>query len=99
MTNPLSNEIDINNVIELNVKETAQDKPLRECVSSALDGYFSQLQGHSPDQLYKMVLGEIEEPLLTVVLTYVNGNQTKAAELLGINRGTLRKKLKMYGLD
>ena len=49
-------------------------------------------------ELYPMVLAEMEIPLLEKVLEYTRGNQTKAAELLGLNRGTLRKKLKQYGL-
>jgi len=48
--------------------------------------------------LYDLVLAEVEAPLLEVTLTYVQGNQSKAAELLGLNRGTLRKKLKQYDL-
>jgi Fis family transcriptional regulator len=45
-----------------------------------------------------MVLQQVEEPLLRLVMTYVNGNQSKAAECLGLNRGTLRKKLQTYNL-
>ena len=54
--------------------------------------------GDSQSELYPMVLAEMEIPLLEKVLEYTRGNQTKAAELLGLNRGTLRKKLKQYGL-
>lgn len=73
--------------------------PIRACVSSALETYFRQLNGHECDGLYKLVLTEVEVPLLEAVLRYCGGNQTKAAQLLGINRGTLRKKLQQYGLD
>ena len=48
--------------------------------------------------LYQLVIGEVEKPLFKAVLRYTNGNQSEAAEILGINRGTLRKKLKQYGL-
>jgi Fis family transcriptional regulator len=48
--------------------------------------------------LYELVLGEVEPPLLRTVMEYTRGNQSRAAEILGINRGTLRKKLKTYGL-
>lgn len=72
--------------------------PLRTSVENAVEAYFQQLNGHSTNDLYKMVLQEIEEPLLRCVLKYTKGNQSKASEMLGINRGTLRKKLKLYGL-
>ncbi len=74
-------------------------KPLRNCVEDAMQSYFKQLEGHATNDLYQMVLNEIEEPLFRSVLEYTKGNQSKASELLGINRGTLRKKLKMYGLN
>ena len=74
-------------------------KPLRNCVEDAMQSYFKQLEGHATNDLYEMVLNEIEEPLFRSVLEYTKGNQSKASELLGINRGTLRKKLKMYGLN
>lgn len=71
---------------------------LRDSVKQTMDAYLKQLDGHSTGQLYNMFLQEVETPLLETVMAYVRGNQSKAAELLGINRGTLRKKLKMYGL-
>jgi len=64
-----------------------------------MQSYFKQLEGHVTNDLYQMVLNEVEEPLFRSVLEYTKGNQSKASELLGINRGTLRKKLKMYGLN
>jgi Fis family transcriptional regulator len=64
----------------------------------ALRVYFTQLNGHKPGDLYDLVLGEVERPLFTAVLRYTNGNQREAADILGINRGTLRKKLKSYKL-
>ncbi len=73
-------------------------KPLRNCVEDAMAVYFKQLEGHPTGDLYKMVLAEVEEPLFRSVMSYTGGNQSKASELLGINRGTLRKKLKQYGL-
>ncbi len=71
---------------------------LRDSVKSTVEAYLKQLDGHPAGQLYDMFLQEVETPLLEAVMTYVRGNQSKAAELMGINRGTLRKKLKMYGL-
>ena len=72
--------------------------PLRAMTADALNSYFASLNGHKPGQLYDLVLREVEEPLFRAVLDYSEGNQSRAAEILGINRGTLRKKLKSYGL-
>ncbi|MBT8132778.1 MAG: DNA-binding transcriptional regulator Fis [Gammaproteobacteria bacterium] len=74
-------------------------KPLRDLTEEALGGYFASLNGHKPAELYNLVLREVEEPLLRSVMQYTSGNQSQAASVLGINRGTLRKKLKAYGLD
>ena len=71
---------------------------LRTMTADALNSYFASLNGHKPGQLYDLVLREVEEPLFRAVLDYSEGNQSRAAEILGINRGTLRKKLKSYGL-
>jgi Fis family transcriptional regulator len=68
-------------------------------VREALDRYFADLDGHVPGNLYDLLLGEVEKPLLVAVLAHTGGNQTRASEILGINRGTLRKKLQQYGLD
>jgi Fis family transcriptional regulator, factor for inversion stimulation protein len=72
--------------------------PLRTMTTEALDAYFATLNGHKPNQLYDLVMREVEEPLFRAVLDYAEGNQSRAADILGINRGTLRKKLKEYGL-
>lgn len=72
---------------------------MRASVEQLLDRYFAQLDGEDPANLYKMVLAEMEIPLLSKVMTYTRNNQCKAAIILGISRGTLRKKLKMYNLD
>ncbi|EKE77028.1 DNA-binding transcriptional regulator Fis [Gallaecimonas xiamenensis] len=79
--------------------KTGNPQPLRDSVRQALQNYFSQLDGEEVTELYEMVLSEVEAPLLDVVMTYTRGNQTKAANMLGINRGTLRKKLKKYGMN
>ena len=65
----------------------------------ALDSYFASLNGHAPGHLYDLVMREVEEPLFRAVLDYAEGNQSRAADILGINRGTLRKKLKNYGIS
>jgi Fis family transcriptional regulator len=75
-------------------------RPLCSCIDSALQRFFTDLDGHQPPQdIYQMVLSEIELPLFKSVMTYTRGNQSKAAEVLGINRSTLRKKLEKYGLQ
>ncbi len=76
-----------------------RNKPLSSAVTIALEIYFQQLGEQKPDKLYRMVLDEIERPLLECIMAYCRGNQSKAAQYLGLNRGTLRKKLKAYGLD
>jgi Fis family transcriptional regulator len=75
------------------------DLPLRDHAERALTDYFASLNGHRPAQLYDMVLREVEEPLFRAVLDYASGNQSQAAVILGINRGTLRKKLRQFGLS
>jgi len=78
---------------------TQSSQPLRESVERALENYFSHLDGQPVNDLYDMVLSEIEIPLLETVMGNTRGNQSKAARILGISRGTLRKKLKKYGID
>ena len=77
----------------------ARNKPLSSLTDEALHNYFANLNGHKPGDLYKLVMSEVEKPLFRAVLVYTNGNQCEAAEILGINRGTLRKKLKAYKLQ
>ena len=79
-------------------KVGVRSKTLSALTGEALDGYFNKLNGHKPGDLYQLVLGEVEKPLFSAVLEYTNGNQSEAAEILGINRGTLRKKLRSYNL-
>ncbi|MCW8917861.1 MAG: DNA-binding transcriptional regulator Fis [Gammaproteobacteria bacterium] len=73
--------------------------PLNGCVRKALDNYFNDLGDHPAGELYQLILSEMEQPLLEKVMQEARGNQTRAAEILGINRGTLRKKLVQYSLD
>lgn len=74
-------------------------KPLATMTESALEEYFRKLNGTTPGDLYDLVLSEVERPLFRTVLAYTEGNQSRAAEILGINRGTLRKKLKAYSIS
>lgn len=71
---------------------------LKECVHVAIDKFFDHLDGQPATDLYDMVMAEVEEPLLQVVMKHARDNQSKAAEILGLNRGTLRKKLKQYDM-
>lgn len=79
--------------------EEGTQPTLRNCVESSLRNYFQQLDGLPVTGLYELVLAEIESPLMEAVMDYTRGNQTQASKLLGLNRGTLRKKLKTYGLN
>ncbi len=77
-----------------------RSKPLSDCVQIALERYFSDLDGHQPCRdLYDFVINEVEYPLLKTVMQHTRGNQSKAAEILGINRSTLRKKLEKHDLN
>ena len=84
----------LSNTLRMEVKT----KPLGALTDEALQHYFTSLNGQKPADLYQLVLGEVEKPLFRAVLNYTRGNQSEAAEILGINRGTLRKKLKIHKL-
>lgn len=75
-----------------------EEQTLRECVHSAMNTFFEHLDGQPTTNLYDLVIAEVEEPLLHVVMQHTKDNQSKASEILGLNRGTLRKKLKQYDL-
>lgn len=74
------------------------ENEMAACVRKAMDQYFSDLDGEKPCAIYDMVVSCVEKPLLEVILNHAQGNQTRAAELLGINRNTLRKKMQTYGI-
>ncbi|MDR2220865.1 MAG: Fis family transcriptional regulator [Methylobacillus sp.] len=75
------------------------DNDLASCVRGALAAYFRDLDGEPPHAVYDMVLACIEKPMLEYVMNHAGGNQSKAAEILGLNRNTLRKKLKQHGIQ
>ena len=75
-----------------------KSKPLHKHTEDALNQYFENLNGDRPGDLYDLVIGEVERPLFKAVLDFTDGNQSQAAGILGINRGTLRKKLRSYSL-
>lgn len=76
----------------------SQTVSLKSSVKKSLDLYFLQLDGTPPNDFYDLLMSQVEPPLLETVMAFAKGNQSKASELLGISRGTLRKKLKQYGL-
>ena len=90
---PIHNARSSENGYALNTHE-----PLRVHVERVVRQYFAMLGDEIPTDLYELILKQIEEPLLSVVLEKTRGNQTKCAQILGLNRGTLRKKLKTYDL-
>ena len=68
-------------------------KAIDDCIRASVEQYFKDLRGAEPNELHELFLGAAEKPLLDVVLRHAQGNQSKAAEWLGINRNTLRRKL------
>lgn len=74
------------------------DNEIAVCVRKAMTQYFADLDGETPCAVYEMVVGCVEKPLLEVILFQAEGNQTRAAEMLGINRNTLRKKMQLHGI-
>lgn len=72
--------------------------PLSQSVTQTLETYFKSLEGEIPSDLHKLVMGQVEKPLIAFILEHTEQNQSKAAEMLGINRNTLRKKIQQYNL-
>lgn len=68
-------------------------KHIDACIRESLEAYFKDLRGAEPHSIYDMVIQVVEKPLLDVVMQHADGNQSRAAEWLGINRNTLRRKL------
>ena len=68
-------------------------KHIEECIRTSLEGYFKDLRGTDPEGMYDMMVRVVEKPLLEVVMEHAEQNQSRAAEWLGLNRNTLRKKL------
>jgi Fis family transcriptional regulator len=71
---------------------------IEECVRKSLEKYFRDLEGESAHNVYEMVMLTVERPVLEVAMEQAAGNQSVAADILGINRNTLRKKLQQHGL-
>ncbi|HVC12795.1 MAG TPA: helix-turn-helix domain-containing protein [Burkholderiales bacterium] len=73
----------------------SRSNELADAVKRSLERYFKDMDGERPTAIYDMVLKNIERPMIETVLRYAEGNQTLAAEMLGINRNTLRKKMQL----
>ena len=78
--------------------QTEPASNLRDAVTAAVRRYLDELDGQLSTDVYQMVLAEVEAPLLAEIMAYTRNNQTRASLMLGLNRGTLRKKLKQYNL-
>ena len=79
--------------------KTAEGVKVSDCIKNAMATYFEQISTSSVSGLYQLVLTEVEKPLLESVMAHTQNNQSKAAQVLGISRSTLRKKLSQYQLD
>ncbi len=80
------------------VSQKQKNKPLSEQVKKAMRKYFAALGGTNPANVYEMVMAEVEPELLKAVMKHTSNNQSKAANVLGLNRATLRKKLHRYNI-
>ncbi|MDR3490963.1 MAG: helix-turn-helix domain-containing protein [Gammaproteobacteria bacterium] len=81
------------------LSETQINYTLQECVKDVLSNYFRNIGNEDPVDFYSVILEEVERPMLEVLMDRTNCNQVQMANLLGIARGTLRKKLMQYGLS
>lgn len=79
-------------------KDDTYSTRLKQCVVDELDNYFATLDGQEPNEVHKLVMGEVEEALVRYIMDHYNDNQCRVADALGINRGTLRKRLKDYNI-
>lgn len=80
------------------IAENLDSITLRQAVKDTLKNYFTNIGNEQPVDFYSILLEEIERPLLEVLINHTHYNQVRMAQILGISRGTLRKKLKQYGL-
>jgi len=83
---------------ETDTSTTQEISQLSHAVKHSIRRFLYELDGASPNNMYELVLKQIEQPLFEAILEHTKGNQSRAADLLGLNRGTLRKKLRSYNL-
>jgi Fis family transcriptional regulator, factor for inversion stimulation protein len=81
-----------------NTPKAQQENTLRAEVERSLSRYFENIENEAVTDLHHLVISEVEAPLIEAVMAYCGNNQSKASIMLGLNRGTLRTKLKLYGL-
>jgi Fis family transcriptional regulator, factor for inversion stimulation protein len=81
------------------LSERQNNECLSNSVRRVVENYFADLDGHDAANLYDLFLTQVEKPMLEVVMRVTRGNITRAAQILGLNRGTLRNRLRKYGLD
>ena len=83
-------------------QDSAQTKSaahsLNECVEKSLKNYFRDLDGEEAANIHELVISQVEKPLFQIVLSHYNGNISRTAQALGLNRGTVLGRLKKYGL-
>ena len=72
---------------------------LQQVVKESVEQYFDDMRDETPQDLYNLFLSQVEPPLIRVVLTKCRNNKSKAADMLGMNRNTLRKKMSIYGIE
>ena len=77
----------------------SKGKCLSENVRDALDKYFADMDGHEPTGLYELIISQVEKPLIECVIENSRGNITRASQVLGLNRATLRNRMQKYDLD
>ena len=80
------------------MEQQISESDLAACVRQVLKQYFKDLDGQEPSGIFDMVMRNVERPMIEVVLDQAGSNQSRAADLLGINRNTLRKKMQQHGL-
>ena len=91
---------DINSHLSDQPSDTSNEQisQLSQAVKHSIRRYLYELDGAQPTSMYELVLKQVEQPLFEAILEHTKGNQSRAAEFLGLNRGTLRKKLRSYNL-
>jgi Fis family transcriptional regulator len=88
----------ISDTSESSENQSQEISQLSNAVKHSIRRYLFDLEGTQPNNMYELVLRQIEQPLFEAILEHTKGNQSRAAEMLGLNRGTLRKKLRRYNL-
>jgi Fis family transcriptional regulator len=91
-------DLSIDNLSRHPAEAIPQKSTLRAEVDRALERYFQQIEDEPVTDLHQMVMSEVEAPLIEAVMRHTRNNQSKASIMLGLNRGTLRSKLKQYGM-